>query len=667
MRRSARIILRLALIGLALGGSRAAEAQGLDITPPSKQAFDELLRGLAEQNAPKPWCMGACASFYEAALRGRLASGTLEFTLSGVVGGDKPAYVELFETKPAAALDSAQSANGAHVPLFWSGNAYSAALGPGEFVLRGALKVPAGTSLSWRLPGPVGLVTIEVADADVVGFGERRGVSNATYQLTPHQTRSGLDDRAGGSNGQRLRLTTTRRFVLGRDKTFTVEIAASGARAGQVIALPLLVGESVEDIDSNVAHVRSEGQVSRIDWVASGVDATLAYGGKWTGATIDLVAPDGATKEAWTVRCDDPFSCTFAGDAEPLAGEAGHAWAPQAGQKLTVAWRELAALAGVHTVAQKVTLESRPVGRNLQQRLGIEWLSSSGSLAALRLPDGAMVSHFTLDNVTLPVLKDREGSVQVNLPAGRSRLVAAWEIAGLGKSMRPPVPTLSVPVAALWHRFHLPPSRSVLATGGLAGSPRVELWPSLLACLIVALLGMRLATTAQTPLVTSRALTLAATLGFAVVSPLALLPLVLAMSLGRWLSAARQARSRLRIVCELVLLLGLWIGALGAALGTLEHALFTDHPLEVTSFVSGPPISELEPWTYDPLTWTLYLAGNTELPLVPPAPWILTIPTLVVRLVWAAWAVLLAVFLVREGKATLGQLGRYWQAAAWKK
>jgi hypothetical protein len=641
------------MMGLGLWLVLVSAPAALQISPPDDANLTALLNRLARTHAPPAWCEGGCATLTEVQITGSLTRGELTVVFEGAVSGEGPAFVELMGSPMDLGLEELLGAGGGKASVFWSGQAYSVVLLPGPFTLRGTCKLQPGAALTLSVPGPAGWVRLDVPDAEVVGGERRRGLQGATVHLTPRS--SAAPERPA----QRLRLDLQRRFVLGRDRTFTVEVRASGATVGQVITLPVLPGESIEDLQAHQAHVEGEGRARRIAWVADGAEPTLRYSGKWTEARIALQAPGGAVKEAWQVTCNDPYACSFTGDAEPRVGGDGHAWEPLAGQKLEVEARALTPHGGLYAVAQSVELSSRPAGRALQQALWVGWSASTGSLVSLTLPAGAVVSRFEMNGLPLPVLKDPQGAVQLTLPQGGSTLHAEWEVAGAAGTagfLRPPLPTFSVPVGVLYHDLLPAPGRAVLQAGGMAGSPRVDLWPNLAAALIVALTAGWAFRAAGMP-TSSVALGLAAAAGFAVSSPAAVVPLALTLGLGRWLSRNARAKGRLMVALDLLVWVGLWLTTLGLAFATLEHTLFSNAPLEVTSFVEGPHASDMG----RALSWGAYLPAAEGQPL--PGPWTLSVPLLWVRLLWAVWAVGLAAFLVREGRLALGYLTAYWQTA----
>ncbi|MEK7704056.1 MAG: hypothetical protein AAB426_03790, partial [Myxococcota bacterium] len=196
-----------------------------------------------------------------------------------------------------------------------------------------------------------------------------------------------------------------------------------------------------------------------------------------------------------------------------------------------------------------------------------------------------------------------------------------------------------------------------------AGSPRVALWPNAVACCVLAALVWLLARWAKSPIV-STPLWIVSMLGFALVDPLAAVPLVLALGLGRWLGNIETPRRRLRLVVELSVWTALIAVVLGTLLVTLQSALFSASPVDVTSFVSAPYLPSGEGWDSSAaVQWGTYVAGDPDAARALPSPWAWTVPLLLLRLIWAAWAVAIAVFLAREGRLALTQLSRYWQAA----
>lgn len=649
------------LLVLTLLAAPPAAAQTVQIAPSSAEQLEGVLGTLAEKHPAKRWCTEDCVVFLRLQVTGALSSGELTFSFAGEVTSSAPAYVALMGADPALDVVETRYDTPWIAPkatdVFWSGSAYSVVLDDGPFRVRGKLRFKAGAPVTLRVPGPVGLVSIDVTDADVVGTGDRRSVSNATYRLTPKVVSNQPEEQQS-----RLRVKVQRHFALARDKAFSVYISAQGALPGQVIPVPLLDGEAVESWDEQAATLREDGGERHLDWIAPNAKPSLAYSGKWKGASITLEAPTGPWRETWTIACDDPYRCAFEGNAETRPGAKTHVWEPLPGQQLRVTWKELTALAGMHTVAQRVSLVSRPVGRNLQQSMVVNWSSSSGSLVAVALPEEAIVSDFKLGEAAIPVLKDDSGQIRVSLPAGDSQLRAAWEIAGAAGSMlRPPAPHLSSSIGTVWQTVFRPEGSVVLATGGMAGSPRVALWPDLGACLLLALVMLWLCRSVESPL-PSTTLWLSSAAGFAIWSPAALLPLILVLALGRWLSRIEGPRHRVRILAELCTWAMLITVALGVSFATLQQALFSADPISVRSFVAPSPDVG---WAADALSWASRMAAPGGEATALPSPWVLSVPLLLIRLLWAAWAVALAVLLVRETRLAVIQLRCYWEVAGW--
>ncbi len=649
------------MAALLLLAARPATAgdEGLTLSPPTADALQGLLRSLAEQQRPARYCAQECSSTLHLALGGSLAQGRLTFEQRGEVVSPEPALVSLFGTRPGARVWEARLGEGAgeRVPLAWFQDRYVALLPPGPYRLRGELQVPAGAPLDLFVPGPVGLLELSLPDAQVLGDRRRRAVQAASFQLVPRVSPSPQAEAEAPAS--RLRFSLRRSFDLARDRRFEVAATVEGARPGQIVSLPLLPEEQVEGTEPEGASVRPQN-APRIEFTAQDSSAEFHYFGAWTGSQVELSAPEGAVRETWTVRCSDPFACTFEGDAEVLPGAKGHVWTPLPGQRLQVQWRELEPLAGVHALVQTVRLDSLPRGRNLRQSLAVSWSASASTLERLVLPTGAVVTDFRLGGEAVPVLRGADGAIALTLPAGRSDLQATWEILdGAGGPLhRPPVPRFAVPLGTLQQAFHPAEGRSVLLAGGLEGSPEVKLWPALATCALLALLlWLLLRRGLRPPRPTPLLLLLPAALGFAIFSPYAFLPLMAALALAHWMARGAAPRHGLRGVAEILALLGVALVALVVFFVVLHHAFFSDWPIEVVNFAQDFGGPQVQGASYHELRWTAGLAGSEgELPGI----WALTVPTLAVRLLWFAWAILMGLLLYREGRGMVQAIVTHW-------
>ena len=657
-------------IACALMSWSAPTAASVQITPGTAVELEDLLLQLEKFHHRPTWCDEDCATFFRVRFEGSLTGGTMRFEMVGATRGELPAVVPIFSTQPAIEFDTVDYTGPqgrAVAPVYWTGEQYAVVLQPGAFNLQGRFRIKPGHDFTLQVPGPAGLVEIDVPDADAVGTGDTRGVEDGTYRLTPKVSEAPGEESAGGQvQGVPLRVKVERTFSLGRERTFTTQVSVRGATAGQVIPINLLAGEKVETWPKNMATVKLEASPPRIDWVAPEREASLAYSGKWTAETIALKAPDGAATETWTVRCDDPYRCTFDGTAETRPGAKEHIWEPLAGQDLKVTWQELDPLAGISVLAESVQVTTRADGRNLQQKVDVRWRTSSGALVNLTLPEAAIAGELTIDDRAIPILKNSEGALQVNIPSGRSEVSLDWQIPGATASvMGTPVPVIPHPVGTLWHRVYPKEGSVVLLAGGMAGSPRVALWSELGACLVIAWIFWFLARRAQAPL-SHTPLWFASALGFALFSPMAVIVLGLVIAAGRMFGRIQRRRGRFRIFLELGLWAGLILLTVGLSLATLESALLSSRPIEVNSFVDMLELTERD-WSRQALDWGANLSGLSAAGNTLPTPWIFTVPLLLIRVIWAAWAVALAVLFVREGRLAVAALGRYWDRADWKR
>ncbi|MCK5689291.1 hypothetical protein KAI87_08475, partial [Myxococcota bacterium] len=338
---------------------------GVEISPDDATKLEAVLDFLADKHSQSQFCQSDCFTLYEASFSGSMASGELKFKIKGAVTSKQKAFIPLFATRPDTRLSSAKTKTGATIPLYWSNEAYHVALSEGPFELSGKIVTQDQSILTVSVPGPVGLLQFNISDADVVGTTARRKVSNGTFQLALRQDASDKD-KSEEEKVQNLRVRIRRNYQLARDKTFDIAISAEGTKPGEVLSLPLLKGEIVDIFDRQRASLHESDEGKRIDWVTSGGKDYFGYSGRFDADTLSLLAPGGATGETWLIRCEDPWECTFEGNAEKKPGSSGHYFIPLPAQKIKVSWRALKPLSGVNTVAQHVALRSERVGKNLK-------------------------------------------------------------------------------------------------------------------------------------------------------------------------------------------------------------------------------------------------------------------------------------------------------------
>ncbi len=652
------VVLALLLLTPAAARAEAPPVSpdgSMVVSPGDAAALDRVLSRLRELHRDSRWCRGrVCASTMSMEISGSMEAGRLGFEVYGMVTGDRPTMVPLFGPRPGADgidLDGPEPAQ--WIPGM---DAYAVLTPPGTFRLTGSFRVGGRDTVDLHIPGPVGLLSFHVEGARVLGDPRRRSVRDANFQLVPTAPRGPREAEGHGQTGQRLQIERT--FHLGRDRTFEVVVKVQGARPGQVVALPLDPREKVASTSPQGAAVWPQGRPV-IEFTAHDRSPIFKYSGDWEGDSLTLVAPEGAVRETWRVRCSDPYECSFVGDAETKPGAKGHTWVPLPGQQLEVTWEELEPMEGVHSLIQTVSIASTPKGKNLRQHMRAVWSSSASVLETITLPEGAVVVSFEVDGEPAPVLRDeKKGSLAVTLPSGRSVVDAVWEIDGLGAHsvLRPPLPGFAAPVGTVEYALAIPKNRSVLWTGGLEGSPEVVLWPSLATCLLLALLIWWLSSrVVGVPMGPRGWLVLGTFAGFAILSPYALLPAMAALLYTRWMSRGGGERHPLMVLLEILALGAMAAVALSLFFVVLHAAFFDPSPVEVEDFVSAwIPDAWLQEGLVDSvIRWKAGLAGATELPA---RVWAFTVPTLGLRLVWFVWAVAAGFFLYLEGRSMLSAI-----------
>jgi hypothetical protein len=200
----------------------------------------------------------------------------------------------------------------------------------------------------------------------------------------------------------------------------------------------------------------------------------------------------------------------------------------------------------------------------------------------------------------------------------------------------------------------------------MPGSPRVALWPNLAACLLIAFLLAALLRRSGEQL-SSIPLWVTSAAGFAVLSPAAALPLTLFIVGARLMGRLSKTRGRFRAFLEIGILIGCAWVSVSIIFASIQEALFSSTPYQIESavhaFKQTPEISR----GADPLFWSAFIADTPSADSPLPSPWALTIPLFALRLLWALWAVGLAIFCKNEGLIALKCLQRYWGLIAPKK
>ncbi|MFY9826803.1 MAG: hypothetical protein WAM82_35945, partial [Thermoanaerobaculia bacterium] len=254
--------------------------------------------------------------------------------------------------------------------------------------------------------------------------------------------------------------------------------------------------------------------------------------------------------------------------------------------------------------------------------------SSRGGQHTIVLPKGAELTAVTIDRQTQPI---RQEDRQVTLPLhpGAQRVVLTWrEPRGISLLFSTPAVDLKIPGVNALTVIEVPRGRWLLLAGGPRLGPAVLFW-SLLA--VILLVAWGLGRVRQTPLKARHW----ALLGVG----LSQVPLVAAAVVAGWLLALgwrreKGAAVRRDKVFDLAqLLLVAWtLAALGILFWSIQQGLLGTPEMQIAGNGS----------TASMLRWYADRTGA-----VPPTAWTLSVPLLIYRLAMLAWALWLALALLR--------------------
>ena len=603
----------------------------LNINPSNQDELLSILKSLANDHSYKQWCEINCGQIHELSFSGKIADGTLVITIKGHLIGKQNGVLPLFGATPA--IDIISLKNGLHeVPLVFYNKSFYTFLAPGPFILTGQIRINNQTSTNVTLPGPVGKVMLNIADQEPLLLKIKQGQIGGSFQLVSASQRTNKEKTEQGKE-HNLRLQIKKHFKVARDKNFIYDIKAVGATSGQVITFPLTQEEKILEVKPATAKVHKD----KVVFTATGSENFFSLQGEWTQDDIKLLAPSGAIQETWSIDCQGAYDCLFDGKVEKSLTARGHEWLPIEGQTLTVTWNELGLLKGQSLVAQTAQLGSVFAGDGLKQNLKLDVTSSAATQFYLDLPTNAIPTKLKYDNNISPILKNEEGKIHLSIPKGNSQINLAWEIQNLSTN-KIPLPKLNLPTGR-WV-FDVTPNKneSAIYTSGPAGSPVVMFWPRLLFSLFIGLLFLLTEKRLLQKVKTKLFLFLIMCAGYALTGPTGILSAIMFIALIRWFNTVKKQRNIMGWLLEWGLLVTTLMCVLATFFYLLNTAFFSNTPLPLENFCSS---------SYATICWETAL---TQQAVMPQAPFILTIPTLAIRIFYFIWTLLVGYFFFTEFK-----------------
>lgn len=410
-----------------------------------------------------------------------------------------------------------------------------------------------------------------------------------------------------------------------RLETRVVRISPPGVPVAA--AVPLVPGESVTTagirVQKGVVQVSLGPQATEMAW-ASTLDPK---------SEIRLAAPRTlAWTEVWRLDAS-PIWHVDARGIPPILGPEGAdvrvpEWRPWPGETVVLAVARPAGAAGQTLTVDHTNLNVNPGRRASDSTLEVLLRSSRGGRQTVTLPQGAELLSVQIDDLAQPVRQEGR-DVVVPVRPGSQKIQLAWrEPEGMSLFFRTPAVDLNVPSVNATVDLKVPENRWVVLAGGPRMGPAVLFWSLLVVILLAAWV---LGRVPLTPLTTRDWVLLGIGLSQA--------PLIGAAIVAGWLLALGLRRRKGSEIPRaltfdlLQVLLVFWtVLAFGMLFWAIQQGLLGTPDMQIAG--NGSFAWELR--------WYSDRAGE-----ILPTGWVLSVPLLVYRLAMLAWALWLALALLR--------------------
>ncbi len=613
--------------GPATASAAAAILAAFLLAPPAALAqmpSPELLNDLRQKLLEKPPCYADCAEasrlFLEYSpenLRGRLEVGAAAQTAVALPGNSR-------QWAPSQVLVDGRAAAG---PLRGENGELWVVVEKGrhEILFEGPL--PSRESIQIPLPMKPHRVEARGSGWLVAGIHDD-GVPDESLSLSRVAGQGAGKEGALSAANLPPFLEVERTLVLGLTWRVETRVRRRSPYGAPVTAqIPLLAGESVTTegirVEKAKALVSLAPQAEEVSW-----SSELKTAGR-----IALEAPATlAWAEVWRLDASPLWHVERSGippvHAEGEPGVRVPEWRPWPGEKLDLDISRPAGVAGQSLTVDRSVLTVTPGLRSTEAALNLSIRSSRGGRHTVTLPEGAELESLAIDGGAQPI---RQEGRQVTFPVspGGEQVVIAWrEKRGVSGFFRSSDVDLGLPSVNPQVIVKLPEGRWVLFAWGPRLGPAVLFW-SLLA--VIALVSVGLGRIPWSPL----APTQWGLLGVG----LSQVPLPAAALVAGWLLALGLRRERGGKIESggvfnlLQLVLALWsFAALLTLLWSIQQGLLGSPEMQVIGNGSSP----------GELRWFLDRTGEKL-----PSAWALSAPLLAYRLAMLAWALWLALSLLK--------------------
>jgi hypothetical protein len=592
----------------------------------------ELLDKMRERLLAKPECAPSCASSPRMSLEVRpdwllcrMEIAALAPTAVPLPGKAAQWTAErvLLDGKPAKAL--ARDEEG----TLWL------LAGPGihQALLEG--RMPARESVQLTLPLRPHRLEATVSGWRLEGLHED-GVTEEDLQLT--RLRMG-GDQAGFQPGTLppfVRVERTIRVGLNwQAETRVVRETPLGVAV--VLEIPLLPGESV-----TTAEVRVVDGKALVNMGPQAKDTSWSSVLRETSPIV-LAAPRSTSwTEVWRLDASPIWHAVPSGipPVHPEIAVRLPEWRPWPGERVSIALSRPAGVPGQTITIDESRYQLTPGQRATDAQLSLEIRSSRGAEHSFSLPGGATAESVEINGQS-QLLRQVGSKVALTLAPGAQRVRLTWrDTQGIRSVFRAPALDLGAPSVNANTEVTLSHARWTLFVGGPRLGPVVRFWSLLLVLLVVAL---ALGQVRWVPLRSWHWMLLAVGLAPVEVTLAAVVVGWLLLLGWRGRSSAEPSGKRLWFNVRQILI-PLWtLVALGVLVVAVHGGLLGQPDMQIQGNGSTSSL----------LRWFQDRTGP-----VPESPWVLSVPLLVYRAAMLAWALWLALSVLRWLRWGWGTFGR---------
>ena len=418
-----------------------------------------------------------------------------------------------------------------------------------------------------------------------------------------------------------------RSLRLGLDWTLTTTVRrlASGSQA-VVIGVPLILGEAVVtpgiEVSKGAVNINLGPRTHERVW-QSVIPKTESF---------TLTAPQTSEwLETWRVRTSPMWHLEFRGVAPVHEKQSGAQWIPQwrawPGESVSFTVTKPSASPGQSLTVDSSRLTLNPGKRATDSHLKLQLRSSKGGQYSLGLPPDAKLQAVRINGQS-QALQTRDGELTIPVTPGAQSVEIEWQH-NQGIALRFDSDPIDLSTESINHvvEINLGADRWILFAFGPHLGPAVRFW-SLFAILIV--IAVVLSRVSQTPLTTAQWLLLAIGLSQVPV-PLAAIVVVWLIALGvreRHGAALKNYRFNLAQIGIVILT----IAAILVLVEAIRQGLLGNPDMQVAG--NGSSARQLL-WYAD------------RIAREPPSVTVLSVPILFYRLLMLAWALWLALAVVR--------------------